>query len=61
MSDFQENGYLFVDISVNQQSPYTIRKVISKLALNRLINVKVIDLAFFSDSLFSDITSSLRI
>ena len=40
MSDFQENGF-FWNTNVNQQSQYTIRNSISKLAMNRLRNVKV--------------------
>ena len=34
-------------VSVNQQSQYTIRNLITKLAPNWLANVKVIDLTFF--------------
>ena len=40
------------NISVDQQSQYTIRNLISRLAPNWLTNVKVIDLTFFWDRLF---------
>ena len=52
MSDFQENGFLSKNNSVNQQCQYTIRKLISKLAPSWFKDVKVIDLTFFWDRLF---------
>ena len=45
---FRKTAFFFEQcVSVNQQSQYTIRNLISKLAPNWLTNVKVIDLTFF--------------
>ena len=49
MPDFQENGFLSGILVSTQQSQYTIRNLISKLAPNWLTNVKVIELTFFWD------------
>ena len=43
----------FWNTSVDQQSQYTIRNLISKVAPNWLTNVKVMDLTFFWDRPFS--------